>query len=151
MLSRGEAEADLSETLLTVREERREVIKFSYPTHVTDITFMTDKPKSNPKRFAIFDAFALEVWIGIGLFVILMSLLLCILLKRRATYSTLLFETIGKILLFRRKAKTYCRPHATRSETEYSTKLQSDRTGQNCLHRNATQFSSPNTFHQNAT
>lgn len=96
MLARGEA--DLSVSGLTMTEERRKAVNFTYPLHVTDFTFMTDKPEPHPKNFAVFDVFSLEVWIGILLSLILVSLFLYMLLKRKETYSTILIESIGCLL-----------------------------------------------------
>lgn len=96
MVARGEA--DLSIGDVTITEERREAVNFSYPLHVTYATFMTDKPEPQPNSFAVFNVFSFEVWIGIGLCLILISLSLYFLLKGRETYSTFLINSIGCLL-----------------------------------------------------
>lgn len=96
MIARGEA--DLSIGDVTASEERREAVNFSYPLHVTFATFMTDKPEPQPNSFAIFHVFSIEVWIGIGLCLFLISLLLYFLLQKRKSYFTFLFNCIGCLL-----------------------------------------------------
>ena len=96
MLIRGEA--DMSVSGLTSNEERREVVNFTFPLYVSDVSFITNKPEPHPKTFAIFETFSFEVWIGITVSIIFTSLLLCYLLKKKQTFSSILMAVIGNLL-----------------------------------------------------
>lgn len=96
MLVRGEA--DICTSGMTITSERQEAVNFTFPIHVDDFTFKTNKAEPYPKNFAILETFALEVWFCIGISLILTSFLLYILLNRKQQYSILLLETLGNLL-----------------------------------------------------
>lgn len=96
MLIRGET--DLAVSGFTLSSENIKIFNFTYPLHMSDVTFMTNKLEPHPKSFAIFDVFSPGVWIGIGLCLTVISLLLYFILRKREKYSTVLLGCIGCLL-----------------------------------------------------
>ena len=88
-------EVDVSTNGFSITDERMEAVNFAYPLHVTDRTFMTNKLEPQSKTFAMFGVYSFEVWIGVVLCIILISLFLYILLERRINYSKIIIESVG--------------------------------------------------------
>ena len=91
-------EADISSSGITITNERAEVVNFTFPLHVTDFTFITNKPEPYPRKFAMFKVFFIEVWICIGLCLFMISFFLCNLLKKKMAFSKVLIAAIGNLV-----------------------------------------------------
>lgn len=91
-------EADFSINMLGPTEERAEVVDFSYPYYITDVTFLTNKPEEMAKSFAIFYPFSYEIWLTLAIVYFVMSLVFFVISNKQKSYQLILISMFGSLL-----------------------------------------------------
>ncbi|GIY93749.1 uncharacterized protein CEXT_632421 [Caerostris extrusa] len=88
-------EVDLAMTYLAMNEIRSKVINFSMPYYATGISFITAKPENSKHNLALLQVFDTTTWIGIGIVLIVMSILFA---KFKGSVENNLFKLTGTIV-----------------------------------------------------
>ncbi|GFQ78895.1 lig_chan-Glu_bd domain-containing protein [Trichonephila clavata] len=95
MVSRGEA--DIGMSLIGILEQRTKVVDFSVAYSMEAIAFASYKMPLEG-MFQFLQLFDLATWISIFITLILMSLVLFLILKRKETFSYIFFNTYSNVL-----------------------------------------------------
>lgn len=77
---------------------RFQAINFTYPYIMSDVTFMTDKPKADSTYLAIIHPFPLIMWILLIATIFLFARVLYFHVNRKETYQNILFMVFGNLL-----------------------------------------------------
>ncbi|XP_022255831.1 probable glutamate receptor [Limulus polyphemus] len=82
MVYRKEADIAISDISMTIQRER--VIDFTYPYFIDPTSFLTQAPTEKPRALAIIRPFTYEVWISIGVALVVTSLIVYLLTIRKS-------------------------------------------------------------------
>ena len=92
------SEVDLALGHMGITKERLHDFNVCYPHAVTDVTFMGDKLEPLSHKEAIFYPFSYQVWILMMLFIIIMTLLFCLLTNKKQGFLNMLVIVLGSML-----------------------------------------------------
>lgn len=95
MVLRGEV--DLA-TCMSATTYRNQVVDFSYPLYMEQITFVTSKPDFLPKIYALLDPFSKELWLIFLATLVIMSVVVYVFLRRKYTYQFVLINMLKNLL-----------------------------------------------------
>lgn len=95
MVLRGEVDLAAS---LTPTEERYEIIDFSYPYILDQVTFISGKSETLNSKWAFFYPLSNEVWIILVMSIVVISIMLYIFLRRKHKFLFIALNVIGVIL-----------------------------------------------------
>ncbi|GIX99263.1 glutamate receptor ionotropic, delta-1 [Caerostris extrusa] len=93
MVQRGEA--DLALSYMPTKEIHSKSIGFSVPYKQEELTFITPKPENIKSNFALLQVFDATTWIGIGIMLIVMSILFA---QFKASVGYNLFKLLGTVV-----------------------------------------------------
>ncbi|GFY59482.1 uncharacterized protein TNIN_436151 [Trichonephila inaurata madagascariensis] len=91
-------DADIAINFIAPSAERMEIVDFSNPYAVTEVTFAIEKPGTVSPALAFLYPFPLNMWIIFGVILLLMPLVFLVLLDAKYPLVKLFIETFGSIL-----------------------------------------------------
>ena len=74
------------------------MVEFAYPYHMSDSTFIKQKPEYTPHFFGIFQTFSLQVWITVASVFIAMNLVHHFLLKKKFGFETIALHVFSVLM-----------------------------------------------------
>ena len=92
------SEADLAVGGLTLTMKRLQAVDFNYPYIISELSFITDKPKPVPTNLALFYPFSWILWISITAAFLFSSFLFFILTFRKRAFEKVLLLMFGSVI-----------------------------------------------------
>lgn len=96
MVHRQEVDMAVSSVLIT--QARMEVVDFSYPYSIEDVTFATRLPGSVPTATALIDPFSTAVWLGLAASLLVFPVVARIMLAKKQSLGKSMLSFFGYIL-----------------------------------------------------
>lgn len=96
MVYREEVDMAISSVLIT--QARMEVVDFSYPYSIEDVTFATRLPGSVPTATALIDPFSMAVWLSLTASLLVFPIIARILLSKKQSLGKSVLNFFGYIL-----------------------------------------------------
>ena len=96
MVHRGEVDMAINSILIT--QARMEVVDFSYPYSIEDVTFATRLPGTIPTASALIGPFSQAVWLSLVTSLFMFSIVACILMSKKQHFGKMVLNCFGCIL-----------------------------------------------------
>lgn len=96
MLQRGEVDIAVSSLLIT--RKRLEVVDFSYPYSIEDITFATSIPGTIPTAAALIKPFSYDLWIALISSLLIFSIIFHFCSSKSSSFYKTMFTLLGYIM-----------------------------------------------------
>ncbi|XP_015923459.2 glutamate receptor ionotropic, delta-1-like [Parasteatoda tepidariorum] len=90
-------EADMAFSLMTVSEEKMAVVDFSTPYTIQEVTFFVEKQETPDHVLGFLKPFTFTLWICLLVTLLLYPTVYRVLLSKKYSYVTILFELYGSI------------------------------------------------------
>lgn len=92
-------EVDIAFGKISITESRASAVDFSFPYQYIPVTFITDKPRAFPDKYAIMHPFEFSVWIALAISLMLIQLISYAFFKiKNYSFQIILLKFYGSLL-----------------------------------------------------